>query len=806
MHNDSFVDFVRLATGGHEPYPYQMRLADEGLPELLAVPTGAGKTMAAVLTWLYRRRFHQDCAVRDSTPRRLVFVLPMRVLAEQTESVVQAWTANLGLDPADVGCHLVLGGENLDSPWRHAPTQDMVIIGTLDMIVSRSLNRGYGESRYLWPIDFGLFNADCHFVYDEVQLMGPALATSRQLHGLRQTIGTAIPCSSTWMSATVPEDRMATVDAPRVHSRVELDDADRSSGLTTRLDAPKRVEQIIESDSKRYAATVASELSTRHRPGTLSIAVLNTVDRARAVFKALQKQGPGAEIILLHSRFRPGDRRRAANLALSAVDATGTGRIVVSTQVIEAGVDISADLLLTEAAPWPSIVQRAGRCNRDGLSTDASVVWIEPVDAKPYETADVAASVAALMELEGETVTPTVLRAFQVSVVEVIEPVLRRKDLVDLFDTLPDLTGNDIDVSRFIRDVDDLDVAVAWRDVGADGPAADSSMPGRNERCPVPVSALRRLLKDNKFKAWRYDHLAAHWVVCSAGDVRPGMLVVLDCAVGCYSSETGWDPDIKGLTSVIVDEPATDDAATADDPISMSPGQWVTLRQHLTDTEAAAARLIDRLQPSGLSDAIRDSIVHAARLHDIGKVHGVFQRSLRQTARSDQEAAAAPGLDVILAKSGGSGRLRHERPNFRHELASALMLLGEGAVALDRIEESNLIVYLVAAHHGRVRLGIRSMPNEQSRDAVLTVLGVQDGEKVAAVSTDHGEIPMSTMDLSLMALGERSGKQSWVARTLALRDRADIGVFRLGFLEAIVRLADWEASRLPAQMREGSDV
>src|SRR5690349_13436621 len=97
---ESFDDFVRRAThaeltgGGAGPYPYQQRLADEGLPGLLRVPTGAGKTLAATLPWLYRRRFHPDEAVRSSTPRRLVIVLPQRALVEQTYRAVGGWLDN----------------------------------------------------------------------------------------------------------------------------------------------------------------------------------------------------------------------------------------------------------------------------------------------------------------------------------------------------------------------------------------------------------------------------------------------------------------------------------------------------------------------------------------------------------------------------------------------------------------------------------------------------------------------------------------------------------------------------------------
>jgi len=67
-----FPSFFKAAKGfSDNPYPYQERLATESFPELLDVPTGLGKTAAAILGWLWRRRFHHDAKIRSSTPRRL---------------------------------------------------------------------------------------------------------------------------------------------------------------------------------------------------------------------------------------------------------------------------------------------------------------------------------------------------------------------------------------------------------------------------------------------------------------------------------------------------------------------------------------------------------------------------------------------------------------------------------------------------------------------------------------------------------------------------------------------------------------
>ena len=76
---ETFDQFFVRATG-NPPYPYQRNLASLAIASrILKVPTGAGKTAAAILPWLYRL-----IAGAPDAPRRLVYCLPMRVLVEQT--------------------------------------------------------------------------------------------------------------------------------------------------------------------------------------------------------------------------------------------------------------------------------------------------------------------------------------------------------------------------------------------------------------------------------------------------------------------------------------------------------------------------------------------------------------------------------------------------------------------------------------------------------------------------------------------------------------------------------------------------
>lgn len=325
---------------GYAPHPFQRRLAlGEKWPPLACIPTGAGKSAAVVLAWLWKRHLGTP-QQRLVTGRRLIYCLPMRVLVDQTLSVVRDWLRK-GDPSGTIGLHVLMGGVPR-TDWALRPEDEAILIGTQDMLLSRALNRGYASSRSRWPQEFGLLHNDCLWVVDEVQLMGAGLATSAQFAAFRQdqTFG---PAHTLWMSATAQPTWLETVDHPKPEELFELEPGEvnsKNSVLGKVLHAPKTIAPLAvkERNGKMIAEKLLKLHQEQEHPG-LSLAVCNTVKHAAELYDTLvklRKKATVPELVLLHSRFRQGDRDSHLQKVLSPVPAGG--RIVVSTQVIEAGV------------------------------------------------------------------------------------------------------------------------------------------------------------------------------------------------------------------------------------------------------------------------------------------------------------------------------------------------------------------------------------------------------------------------------------------------------------------------------------
>jgi CRISPR-associated endonuclease/helicase Cas3 len=800
----SYSDFFRSITG-FSAWPYQARLGTEPWPTLLDIPTGLGKTAAVVVAWLYRRL--EGC---PDTPRRLVYCLPMRSLVTQTAQAARRWVeASLPLWEAAgleaPGVDVLMGGQQ-ELSWAAHPERPHILVGTQDMLLSRALMRGYGMSRYAWPIHFAWLHNDAFWVFDETQLMGVGVETGAQLEGLRQELGTAAGSRSLWMSATLAGDQLQTVDHPRPAQgwpTLTLGQADRDlAGAAQRLRARKALERapltLSKATRKKYPRELAALVLQRHQPGSLTLVVLNRVQRAQEVYKALLDLGRDPQkTALLHSRYRRQDRARREDF----LEASGD-RIVVSTQVIEAGVDISARVLISELAPWASMIQRAGRCNRYGERDDAQFIWLDIAgdkgDLLPYEEEPLGQARDLLRGLEDMNLST--LRALPWEPAPEVRPVLRRRDLLELFDTSPELSGEDLDVSRFVRDGQDTDALVYWRDL-PQGPDAHTAAPERHELCRVPVSQLRAFLKGHRSKtpvAWRHDALADRWVQASPDTTSPGCTVLMHTAAGGYSDDLGWTGG-KERPSPSTPQQRGLDASMGSDPDSYAPSGWLTLSAHLADVTAALDGLGLAL---GLEGMERDILRTSALWHDVGKAHPAFQEALVGPGREDP-ALAPPRAGQLWAKSNHrSGR--PGRRYFRHELASALALMqqprGAATGHLDGLA-LDLAVYLVAAHHGKIRLTLRALPEEQRPEDPTRrfARGVHEGDLLPAVTLPElGAVGPWTLDLAVMELGPGS----WSQKCQQLCHHGLIGPMRLAWWESLLRIADHRGSAHPSTEEE----
>jgi CRISPR-associated endonuclease/helicase Cas3 len=552
-------------------------------------------------------------------------------------------------------------------------------------------------SRFEWPVHFGLLNNDCRWLIDEVQLMGPGLWTTSQLDWMRRKRFRPLkPCLTTWMSATVGTSFMSTTDRKRdgldqasseqkafeakLEASLECDDE-----LQWWRDAKRPVQwwQPAAQDgqtggAKRRGAarpetataipdSIANAVLEQHEAATLSLVICNTVDRAREVFRAMSSV---EHKVLLTSRFRREDRARHekrlldfdANRKAGRLPSDDPGLICVSTQVIEAGVDISAHRLWTELAPWPSMLQRLGRLNRKGDDQQArACAWETPKEGGkkkldrigPYEAGDIERAkklIEAFVPLSQSQAFSEAIAELEASnkkeVTEALQPepspLPRALDVHGLFSTERDVHGGFTDVSAFVRGTDpDLDVTVFWRNWTGetpprakelDGPLLEPAMEG----CPVSSVRVQEMLKSSNGKAWLWDDELDRWERVNHWDIRPGMLVMLKRDVGGYDTNEGWTGDKR---NVLAEVPRAGRGATLRDDASTEVGYWSKLEDHLKDARGEAEALCTALSLTGET---RKAVVEASGLHDLGKAHPQWQAKL-------PDRSGIPG--ALLAKS-----------------------------------------------------------------------------------------------------------------------------------------------------------
>ena len=128
------------------------------------------------------------------------------------------------------------------------------------------------------------------------------------------------------------------------------------------------------------------------------LVIYNTIKQAQDAFKTFSERHPDIPMMLIHSRYRRGDRVELEFRLKREFNGDGSNEfgnglcpcLVVSTQVVEVSLDISFDTMITQCAPLDSLIQRFGRVNRkrskDTLGKYKPIHVIAPLDkALPYK-------------------------------------------------------------------------------------------------------------------------------------------------------------------------------------------------------------------------------------------------------------------------------------------------------------------------------------------------------------------------------------------------------------------------------------
>jgi CRISPR-associated endonuclease/helicase Cas3 len=289
-------------------------------------------------------------------------------------------------------------------------------------------------------------------------------------------------------------------------------------------------------------------------------------------------------------------------------------------------------------------------------------------------------------------------------------------------------------------------------------------------------------------RAWLWDSLEGSWTpVNRATPLIPGTIFMLSSADGHYTPLEGWNIHSREQVPLVPIEWIVEEKY---DGNLTSSGGWQTVLEH---TDAVSQKMIRVLDLLDIDDDWRNQLIEAARYHDAGKAHPAFQALISNEYPERLQkypVAKAPNMAWLKGRlpdrpREGDGRRKH----FRHELASGILALMNG--------KSDLVSYLVAAHHGKVRLSIRSMPGEYKPfNGGRFARGVFDGDEMPEIDLGGGvQMAATTIDLNYMDLGDSPIGPSWLSRTTLLRDRPDIGPFRLAYGEALIKTADEIASR-----------
>ena len=303
-----------------------------------------------------------------------------------------------------------------------------------------------------------------------------------------------------------------------------------------------------------------------------------------------------------------------------------------------------------------------------------------------------------------------------------------------------------------------LDERLMKRYMPESGCPAVPAAPGDGDDSVDPEAEIESAIREiaqNATEQWARE--AAGHLLAAAGRRRDNYLEDAGCWVAACRIEI---PETEASDTAAFDGSDESDSFT---------GSAVTLDDHLEEVAQTAAAFADSL---GFPPPIRASLMWAARLHDIGKADPRWQEAI---TGGDTAELAADG--TLLAKSPPDARPGQRRfPPVRHESLSVALAESDSRIR-QRAERDgadwDLVLHLIGSHHGYGR----PLPGTLTDPEPRTVRYRMDGCDMACNTADLG--------------GGRFAFEC-VDRFDALAGR--YGYYGLAWMEAVLRMADWQAS------------
>jgi CRISPR-associated endonuclease/helicase Cas3 len=328
----------------------------------LTVPTGGGKTEASLRFALHHAKAHQM--------DRVFYIVPYITIIDQNADKIRDI-----LETADERGKVVLEHHSNfvpedDTRYRHnllAENWDAPIVFTTQVQFLEALfGSGTRDARRMHQL------ANSVIIFDEVQNV-PLKIThmfNAALRFLTHDCGTTVVlCTAT----QPPLDKLPN-EYRRLTIAPEYQIIQNPQELFEKL---KRVEVHDERKPGGWTNAEIADLAERalQEKGSVLI-VVNTRPAALAVYQEIKGRNLGAALYHLSTNMCAAHREEVLEKEIKPKLEAREPVICVSTQLIEAGVDIDFGAVIRSLAGLDSIAQSAGRCNRHGLRKDGGSVWV----------------------------------------------------------------------------------------------------------------------------------------------------------------------------------------------------------------------------------------------------------------------------------------------------------------------------------------------------------------------------------------------------------------------------------------------